>query len=144
MKKVLVMCGRGVGLSLSLFVIIAMVIEMGNGGELLFYQWTYSKMAIGSMIIGIGFSVPSLVYENANLPYATKVLIHMGSGSVVFIIVSSVVGWIPFGYGWKACVISIASGLGIAFLLWFGFSLYYKNEAKKLNERLKQIEQSKQ
>lgn len=144
MKKMLCLCIRGIGIALSLFVVLTIVFEARNEGEVFFCNWSYSKMVLGAVLVGIGFSVPGLIYDNANIPYAMKVLIHMGIGCLVLFVVGGVVGWVSVGYGWKECFISIGVEVIIAFSLWFGFSLYYKNEAKKLNERLKQIEQSKQ
>lgn len=137
MKKIFFLCIRGIVVALSFFSIVGMIFDLYNGGIYSFTNWTYSKMIIGTIIIGIGFSVPTLIYENANLPYTMKVLIHMGIGCTILLIVGYVVGWIPIKYGWIGCVVSTALEVMIAFILWFAFSLYYKNEAKKIDERLK-------
>lgn len=140
MKKVFFLCLKGIVVALSFFTIVGMFFDMCNGGVYLFENWTYSKMVIGTIIVGIGFSVPALIYENANLPYTMKVLIHMGIGCTVLMITGYIVGWIPMKYGWIGCIVSILLELLAAFVLWLMFALYYRKIAKKMNERLKQIE----
>ena len=95
-------------------------------------------MFIGAIIVGMGFSLPGLVYENESMPYSIKVLIHMGVGCTIFIITGYVVGWIPRGSSpWK-CVCLILIEILTAFFLWLCFSIYYKQEARKINEKIKE------
>lgn len=52
------------------------------------------RLATCFIIIAIGFSVPSLVYEKENLANSLKVLIHMVTGTVVYLITAFFAGWI--------------------------------------------------
>ena len=95
-------------------------------------------MAIGSMITGIAFYVPALVYQNEKLSKGLQVLIHMGIGLLTYISVGCYVGWIPLQAGAWAIVGTIVSAVVISFLIWFGFYLYYKQEARRINAKLKE------
>lgn len=143
MKKIFFLCVKGVGAALSFFAIGGMVFDLFNGGVYEFTDGTYSKMVVGTIVVGVGFSIPVLIYENANLPYAMKVLIHMGIGCIIFLVVGYTVGWIPMKYGLLGCVVSLALELGAAFLLWFAFSWHYKKEAKRMDERFRELEKEK-
>lgn len=102
-------------------------------------NWSLTKMAIGTVIVSLGFSIPSLVYDNEKLSRGLQILIHMGIGCTLMLITASIVGWIPTEYGISGIVIFVIIELIVAFLIWFGFSLYYKKEANRLNEHLAKI-----
>ena len=95
-------------------------------------------MAIGSMVTGIAFYVPALVYQNEKLSKGLQVLIHMGIGLVTYISVGLYVGWIPLQAGAWAITGTIVSAVVVSFLIWFGFYLYYRLEAKRINAKLKE------
>ena len=101
-------------------------------------HWYYTKMAIGSMITGIAFYVPSLVYQNEKLSKGLQVFIHMGIGLVTYISVGLYVGWIPLQAGAWAIIGTIVIAVVVSFLIWFGFYLYYRQEAKRINAKLKE------
>ena len=94
-------------------------------------------MAAGCVLIGLGFGIPSIVYENDNLPMPIRVLIHMGIGGVVYTIVAYCVGWIGGTSSVTQCIIIAGIQLLVAFVIWFCFMRYYRSEAKKMNEKLK-------
>lgn len=95
-------------------------------------------MAIGAMLVGVGFSVPAIIYESEKLPYGIKVLIHMGIGCTVMLVTALLVGWIPLEEGWKICTFTVAAEIMAAFLIWLCFSTHYKKMAKKMNQRIKE------
>ena len=65
-----------------------------------------------------------------------KILFHMGIGNAVFLIISFSVGWISLSWGVKGCILAVRIEVLITFGLWLIFALYYKNLAKKMNEKL--------
>ena len=101
-------------------------------------RYYFTKMAIGSMITGIAFYVPSLVYQNEKLSKGLQVFIHMGIGLVTYISVGLYVGWIPLQAGAWAITGTIVIAVVVSFLIWFGFYLYYRQEAKRINAKLKE------
>lgn len=135
----LIIQGMAIG---SLILIILSIIGIYFGGNqfstLLINNFiTY---AIAAMIIGIGFSLPSLIYENNKISSLSQFLIHMFIGMIIFIITSLYVGWIPTDYGIGAIITWILIAIGFAILIWLGFYLYYKKEASDINKQIKKIQ----
>jgi len=92
---------------------------------------------ICGMLVGVGFVLPSMVYENERLAMWLRVLIHMGIGFVVFFITASYAGWIPVESGTGATILFIVMTTATSFLIWTVFYLYNKSIAKKINEQLR-------
>lgn len=136
MKKLIELSIKGVSAALVCFSLFGVVWNLINGGDYILTDYAYTKMVLGAVVVGLGFSIPGIVYESPNLPYVMKIVIHMGIGCAIFLATSFVVGWIPASFGIKGCVVVIAAEIGVSFLLWFGFSLYYKKQAQKMNERI--------
>ena len=138
MKKIMLYILRGSGMGCTIFTLSCIVFDIIWKGSFLLDYWNYTKMAIGSMITGIAFYVPSLVYQNEKLSKALQVFIHMGIGLLTYLGVGCYVGWIPLQAGAWAVVAAIASAIAISFCIWFGFYLYYRQEAKRINAKIKE------
>ena len=130
---------HGISIGLAFFVSGSVLVDYINNGTFLMENWSFTKMAIGSVIVGIGFSVPSLIYKNSKIPYGLQILIHMGIGCSVMLITAFCVGWIPTSLGIKGILISIVVEIISAFIIWFAFSLYYKQEATKINKQIDKL-----
>lgn len=130
---------KGIGTSLVCFTILGIGWDIINGGNYVYNNWGYTKMVIGAIVVGIGFSLPCLIYYKPKIPYVIKIIIHMGIGSTIFLITSFVVGWIPVSLGLGKSILTIVIELSLAFILWLCYYLYYKRMAKKMNEEIKRI-----
>lgn len=97
---------------------------------------TFIKYVICSAITGLGFSVPSLIYENENIPRGLQVFIHLGIGFAIYIPVAFFAGWIPTEFGVLPVAISLGISVVFALLVWFCFSLYYRKQAQKINKKI--------
>lgn len=126
----------GIGLGGALFAISGIVFDVIYSGNFQLSNWLYTKMAIGSMLVGVGFSVPSAIYNNDKLSLGIQTLIHMGIGCTVLLIVAFQVGWISLAAGWTACVLAVLGELLVAFLIWLAFAFYYKRMAKRMNDKI--------
>lgn len=100
----------------------------------------FIRQAIASMIVGIGFSVPTLIYDKESLSRKVQTLIHMGIGFLVFFPISCYLSWIPISFGPGAILLSVAIALVTFFIIWYGYYLYYKKEARKMNQKLEHLE----
>ena len=125
-----------IGMALTIFCLVGIVFDVGYGGKFSLENYRFTKMVIGSLLVGLGFGVPTIVYNKESLPMPIRVIIHMGTGCVVYTLVAYAVGW----YGGSATVIQgmIIAGIQllVAFVIWFCFMRYYRKEAKKMNEKL--------
>ena len=130
-----------IGMAMAIFCLVGIVFDIGYQGNFSLDNYRFTKMVIGCVLIGLGFGVPTIVYGKDNLPMPVRVLIHMGTGCVVYTIVAYAVGWFggaaTIGQGIIIAVIQI----GVAFVIWFLFMRHYRNEAKKMNEKIQAMKQ---
>lgn len=103
-------------------------------------QYDFIKYAICAVIIGIGFYLPSVIYDKPTLSLPVKATIHLGIGFTVYLIVAFFAGWIGADYGAIATVISIATSIVFSLLIYACFYLYHKKEADIMNSKIKEIE----
>lgn len=125
-----------IGMALTIFSLVGMFFDIVNGGNFSMEGYRFTKMVVGSAIVGIGFGVPTVVYNSEKLPMPVKVLIHMGIGCVIYTIVAYIVGW----FGGAATPVQglVIAGIQllVAFVIWFCFMRYYRKEAKQMNEKI--------
>lgn len=138
MNKLLKTIFMGFTLGCTIFTLCAVLFDVIGGGTFLLENWSLTKMFIGTVIVSLGFSVPSLIYDSERLSRGLQILFHMGIGCTLMLITASIVGWIPTEYGIAGIIIFVVIEIVIAILIWFGFNLYYKKEAKRLNMQLQQ------
>jgi hypothetical protein len=98
----------------------------------------YIRSAICAMIVGVSFFVPTLVYYNDALPMGIRVLIHMGTGLIVYFPSAFIAGWIPISLGVGIIILDIVVMLVIAWIIWLCFYLSNKSMAKRINERIRE------
>ena len=72
-----------------------------------------------------------------------RVVIHMGSGCVIYTLVACWAGWIDLSAGLWQGIGMIAAQLAAAFLIWVFFLLHYRREAKEMNERIQEMKKGK-
>jgi uncharacterized membrane protein (DUF485 family) len=96
-------------------------------------------MVIGSTLVGIGFGVPSMVYNSEKLPMPVKVLIHMGIGCTIYTLVAYSVGWFGGSATITQGLVIAAIQLLVAFIIWFCFMRFYRREAKQMNEKIQEM-----
>ena len=130
-----------IGMALTIFCLVGIVFDVGYGGNFSLENYRFTKMVVGSLLVGLGFGVPTVVYNKESLPMPIRVVIHMGTGCVVYTLVAYAVGW----YGGSATVIQgiIIAGIQllVAFFIWFCFMRFYRKEAKKMNEKIQAMKQ---
>ncbi len=138
MKKAIIYTLLGIAMGCTIAVIVLLIGIAIN--EEAFFTMTggeFTTQMICGMLVGVGFVLPSMVYENERLAMWLRVLIHMGIGFVVFFITATYAGWIPLESGTGATILFIVMAIATSFLIWTVFYLYNKSIAKKINEQIK-------
>ncbi|MDO4567834.1 MAG: DUF3021 domain-containing protein [Clostridia bacterium] len=140
MKKVLQRIVFGVLIGSFAFVAMLFIASAFTGGADNFIGQRSGEellqLAACTIMIAVGFSVPSLVYEKENLANSLKVLIHMAAGTVVYLITAFLAGWIKRDLGSIAVYILIA--LGAAAIFWAVYMLVFKLQANKINRKIRE------
>ncbi len=128
-----------IGMSLTIFCMMGMVADIISEGNFSLDHYRFTKMVIGSMIVGMGFGLPTFIYQKDSLPMPVRVIIHMGTGCIIYTLVAFAVGWMGgSGSIWKG-IIAAAVQIAIAFLIWYLCMRYYRKEAKRMNDRRQEM-----
>ena len=130
-------CGIGISMIISGFV--SVIFDLLGNGTFIVDNYGMTKMIFACLLVGLGFGVPSAIYDVERIPRLLQMVIHMGIGISVYLIVAFMVGWIPVKLGVPICACIVAGQLVISFIIWLLISLYYKREVKRLNDRLQVI-----
>jgi hypothetical protein len=97
----------------------------------------FVKNSLGAIFCGWFFSVTPLYFENRKLKLPQQTLLHFLTVIVLFFILALGIGWIPFNI--KSILSMLVMFLIFYGVSWFAFYLYFKNQAKKLNEDLRKL-----
>lgn len=116
--------------------VIATNIVYLNGGEVLDGR-IFLKSSLGSIFCGWFFSVTPLYFEIKSLRLLQQTALHFVTVTALYFILSFGIGWIPFNM--KSIAFFIGLFLFIYAVIWIAFYLYFRNEAKKLNDDLQHI-----
>lgn len=135
MKNVMKAAWRGIQLAAVVFILTSLFRGLSAGEESFASGIGMARMCLATLVIGVGFGVPSLIYAT-ELPTGLKVLIHMGIGVVVMLATSLAVGWIDFSRGWLPCLLVALVQIALAFLIWLLSCVRLRKDAKKMNERV--------
>lgn len=129
----------GIGIAMTIFCMIGIAFDIGNGGEFSLENYQFTKMAVGCVLVGLGFGAPSVIYNKENIPMPIKVVFHMGIGCIVYTIAAYSVGWLGSEVSVQQGIVMVAVQLSAAFLIWFLFMQYYRKKAKILNDRIQEL-----
>ena len=135
--------GISTGIALGIFCFVGMLFDLYYGGNFSLSGYQFTKMVVGCVVVGWGFGIPAVVYRKENMPMPIRVVIHMGSGCVIYTLVACAVGWISPETGVWQKIGMMAAQLAAAFLIWLFFLLHYRREAKEMNERIQEMKKGK-
>jgi len=137
MKEIAKSTAISIGIAMAVFCIIGIVFDIRYQGNFSMHDYSFTKMVLGCVIIGLGFGVPSIIYDHESIPRPVQILIHMGTGCIIYTITAFSVGWIGDTTDPLKVILIVAGQLALAFLIWICFMVYYRKEAKLMNERIK-------
>lgn len=63
----------------------------------------------------------------------------MGTGCIIYTIVAYTVGWIGGTSSIIHGIIAAIFQIALAFIIWGGFMLHYRNDVRKMNEKIKEL-----
>lgn len=136
MKKFLGRTFLGIAWGCTINCLVMLIISFSEG-KIYFTANEYLKQLICSAVVGIAFALPTFIYENEKLSQGIKCLIHLGIGFITYFINAFIAGWFPIGLDIGIVISSVLIMIALSFVIYFFFWLYYKNEAKKINQKIK-------
>lgn len=125
-----------IAMSFAVFIIIGIVFDIKDGGDFTLTGYGFTKMALACLVTGLGFGVPTILYNSEKISPIIASFIHLGIGFAIYFAAASFAGWIPFERGLAACLITVIGVIIIGLIIWFCFMLYNKNLAEKMNKAL--------
>lgn len=127
-----------VAISSFLFLISSLIADLNMGGVYSVTGYSVTKMALGSLGIGLGFGLPCIIYTSEKLSRPVQISVQMLTGCTVMLAIAFLVGWIPTDRGLLPALLAILSMLLTAFVI---AVLSYRRQ-KKLAERInRELEQ---
>ncbi|MCM3742378.1 DUF3021 domain-containing protein [Oceanobacillus luteolus] len=135
MKRFLFQSFIGILFGAFMMVLITNIIYL-NGSTLLDGE-LFLKNSLACIFCGWFFAVTPLIFEIKSLKLVQQTALHFISAVILFFILSLNVGWIPFNL--TSILLFAGLFLFIYVGIWIGFYLYFRNEAKKLNDDLMNI-----
>ena len=130
------------GIAAMMFILAGVIIDRIFHGNIQMTNYAFSKMAIATVVIGLGFGLPAVVYDNEKLSLFTQTIIHMGTGCIIMTVTAFLVGWIPLNHGPLLMIAILLEELALAFVIWFVFYLQQKKLVKQMNQRVNEINKS--
>jgi glucan phosphoethanolaminetransferase (alkaline phosphatase superfamily) len=127
-----------IGIFFGAFIAVATtnIVVLFSGNELLDGQM-FLRNSLGSIFCGWFFSTTPLYFEMKGLQLVQQTALHFITVAVLYFILSFGIGWIPFSVKW--ILLSVFLFIVIYSIMWTCFYIYFKNEAKKLNDKLQHI-----
>ena len=144
MKKLLKKICSGVGMGCFVFVAVLFIAPVFAGGAIAFFAARTGEegqiSALCFIAISLGCNVPSLIYENERLALWLRSLIHMVTGTAVYLLTAYFAGWMKLDIGSVAQGLLIA--LGSAAVIGLCIFLYIKAQVRKMNRKIKEKQQN--
>ena len=121
-----------------LFLLSSLITDLNMGGAYSISGYAVTKMALGSLGIGLGFGLPCILYANEKLSRPVQITLHMVIGCIVMLVIAYLVGWIPQGRGLLPAILAVLSMLLTAFIIAALTYCRQKKLADRINQELKQ------
>lgn len=140
LRKIVRYLFYGISWGCTFFVLTCLVGSLCTGGAFLQPIFEdFVRQAVGAMLVGVCCGSSSIVYTFKKLPFSAQVAIHAGVGLTGYFAASYFLGWMP-RENWGQMLCYALLGLLIFFLIWLGFYLHNRREAKRMNARLRQLQ----
>lgn len=127
-----------VAISSFLFLLSALITDLNRDGAWAVSGYTVTKMALGSLGVGLGFGLSSIIYANEKLSRPMQIAIHMVIGCIVMLAIAFLVGWIPTDRGLVPALLAILAMLLTALVIAVFSYRRQKKLAERINRELKQ------
>ena len=127
-----------VAISSFLFLLSSLIADLNMGGAYAASGYSVTKMALGSLGIGLGFGLSCIIYTDERLSHSVQISIHMVIGCSVMLAIALLVGWIPTDKGLVPALLAVLSMLLTACVIAVLSYRRQKKLAGRINRELEQ------
>lgn len=127
---------KGMLYGCAMFVAALIFIDICFDNSLSVLPHQYTRIAIGAVIVGVGFVCSSLIYNEDRIPFAVRGLIQLVICAGVLLVGYFISGGIPDGTGFGVGVIYFLVEMGFGLLIWIGDFIYFWHEARLIKKKL--------
>ena len=135
---------KGLFYGCAMFVAALIFIDICFDNSLSVLPHQYTRIAIGAIIVGVGFVCSSLIYDEDRIPFVVRGLIQLIICAGVLLVGYFISGGIPDGTGFGVGVIYFLVEMGFGVILWLGNFIYFLREARAIKKRLKERNEIKE
>lgn len=135
---------KGLFYGCAMFVAALIFIDICFDNSLSVLPHQYTRIAIGAIIVGVGFVCSSLIYDEDRIPFVVRGLIQLIICAGVLLVGYFISGGIPDGTGFGVGVIYFLVEMGFGVILWLGNFIYFLREARAIKKRLKERNELKE
>lgn len=140
-KQIVIDTLISIGLACTLFCLFGILFDQIDHGHFVLENYQFTKMVLGCIGIGLGFGVPTIVYQDPRFSRNMQMLIHLGIGIPVYFLIAASLGWLGNLSDPLSLFLPIAGQLIVILVLFLIFRHYNIKEAKQINEQLKKLRQ---
>lgn len=132
----------GSSIGCTFFVVMCLSYAIWGGEEILMLVFQdFTRQSLGAIVVGIACGGTSVIYQFDRPAVFWKVIIHFCIGMGVFYPVGIYLGWIPFHSGRIIfTALQFLASCGVFMVIWFCFYLFNRNDARKINKKLRELE----
>lgn len=135
---------KGLFYGCAMFVAALIFIDICFDNSLSVLPHQYTRIAIGAIIVGVGFVCSSLIYDEDRIPFVVRGLIQLIICAGVLLVGYFISGGIPDGTGFGVGVIYFLVEMGFGVILWLGNFIYFLREVRAIKKRLKERNEMKE
>ena len=127
---------KGLLYGCAMFVCALVFIDICLDNSLSVLPHQYTRIAIGAIIVGVGFVMSSLIYDEDRIPFFVRGLIQLVICTAVLFVGLVVSGGIPDGTGFGTGTIFFLTEIGVGILIWIGNFICFWREARLIKKKL--------
>lgn len=127
---------KGLFYGCAMFVAALIFIDICFDNSLSVLPHQYTRIAIGAIIVGVGFVCSSLIYDEDRIPFVVRGLIQLVICACVLLIGYFISGGIPDGAGFGVGAIYFLVEMVFGVILWLGNFIYFLHEASTIKRKL--------
>lgn len=133
---------NGIMYGSAMFALSLVMIDIVFDSSLTVLPYQYTRIVLGAICIGVGFTLSSLIYEADRLPFFARTLIQLLICAIVLLIAFVVSGGIPDGSGFGTGTVFVLIEICVVFVFWIVNFIHFFREARRIKTKLSERNQN--